>query len=104
MNNFVYICMGRGSNQKENIERKMLYKQYIIEEGYYPVSPSIDFSRDDEEYDSEYQNQIEMSALEQCGQMWVFGDIIDEQMQGKIERAEDIDINIEYISDWECLI
>lgn len=95
--------MGKGSNQKEDRDRERLYKQYIIEEGYYPVSPSIDFSQEDENYDRDY-NQIEMSALEQCGQMWVFGDIIDEKMQEKIERAEDIDINIEYISDWECMI
>lgn len=51
--------MGKGSNEKDDRDRERLYKQYIIEEGYYPVSPSINFSKEDEGYDSDYQNQIE---------------------------------------------
>lgn len=104
MNNFVYICYQQSSDLKENICRGKLYKQYILEEGYYPVSPSIEcvLCKDMSPGEKMVRDNVEFETLEQCGQVWVFGDIINDSMQEKIDMAQRLRMPVEYIPDWEC--
>ncbi len=106
MNNFVYICSQQSNDIKENSRRGELYKQYVIEEGYYPVSPSVDFYwiENADPREKAVRENMELETLEQCGQIWVFGDIINEDMQVKIDRAVELKISVQYISEWECAV
>lgn len=78
MDYLVFVCCSR-----DNLSKKE-YAQYVWDEGYIP----------------ELNRSI--TRMLQCEQVWVFGDIIDLEMQNYISVAEEYALEIHYVDSTEC--
>ncbi len=57
------------------------------------------FLRDDDEYERSIGLNLALQMLKRCKEIWVFGDVISEGMQGEIKFAEEHNIPIRYFTD-----
>ena len=86
----VYICSPYRGDTKKNIAAAVEYCRYAIDKGVIPIAPHIYFTQflnDDIPEQREFGLQIGLEAMEECSEVWVFGDYISEGMKQEIEAA-----------------
>jgi hypothetical protein len=104
----VYIASPLRGNEEENIKNAIEYSRYAIMEcGVLPQTPHIFLTRfldDNVEEERALGIKAGMQLLEECDELWVFGDVISEGMQAEIARAQVLGIPIEYIDGSDLLM
>ena len=94
----VYICSPLGGDVPGNIERAKQYAHYALTCGTAPVVPHFYALILDDNDPQERQLGLGagLAVLENCDELWVFGDRISRGMQGEIEVAETLGIPVQH--------
>ncbi|GHU53195.1 hypothetical protein FACS1894132_04690 [Clostridia bacterium] len=102
----VYICspyreytdeQGRHLEVDDNVENAINYSKLAVKNGCMPVCPHIYFTQFLDDNDNSQRNcgrTVGIEWLENCHELWVFGDYISEGMTKEIEFANEWDIPI----------
>lgn len=98
---WVYIASPYRGNVKENIRNAKKYSKFAVIKKCVPMCPHLYFTqflRDANEYERKVGLNLALQLLKRCKEIWVFGDVISEGMQGEIKFAEEHNIPIRYFS------
>ena len=98
----VYICSPYRGDIYENTLRAQWYARFAVEKGYLPIAPHIYFTQfmdDDKPREREIAIFMNKVLLGKCKELWVFGDVISEGMQGEIRCAEHRAMVIRYFTE-----
>ena len=98
----VFICSPYAGDIEKNTYMVLKYCRFAVKEGYIPFAPHAFFPRFlDEESSFERTLGIIMGTvfLDDCSEIWIFGDKISEGMRVEIERAKFRGHIIKYFSE-----
>ena len=99
---WVYIASQYRDDVKENIRKAKKYSKFAVIKHCVPICPHIYFTRflrDENEYERSIGLNLALQMLKRCKEIWVFGDVISEGMQGEIKFAKEHNIPIRYFTD-----
>lgn len=88
----VYICLPIGGDIEQNILNARKYCQALVKQGYTPLSPTLTIAGICENVQQEKQTRLEMLKL--CYDLYIFSDVITEEMQAEIDLAKRMDIQV----------
>lgn len=101
----IYICSALHGDIQNNIEKAKKYCEYAVKEcGAIPVAPHIYFTlflNDDIPEERNIGKLAGMQMLNECDELWYFGDRITKGMIAEIIYAKEKCIPVKYISDEE---
>lgn len=86
----VFICSPLRGDVYKNILNAKKYCRFAVESGYIPFAPHLFFSRFlSDENEAERRLVIRMGKvfLDDCREIWWFGDTVTEGMQMELDRA-----------------
>ena len=89
----IYICSPcRGKNYDDNIDNAITWSGEVFRLGFLPVTPHIYFTRflsDENKEERAAALAIGKELLQECSEVWVFGDLDNpsEGMKGEIAHA-----------------
>lgn len=99
----IYIC-SRFEGEKE--KHKQLARIYCLMawgKGFFPIAPHLylpQFLDDGNKEQREAALQLGLKALEQCSEIWVFGQCVSEGMRREIKQAEALKIPVKYFDQF----
>ena len=91
----IYVCSPVKGDIEENITRAKDYCKTVLIMGYIPIAPHVAFDgilNDKVQQERETALAIGLELVKRCDEVWVFGNVISEGMQGEIELAKQIGI------------
>ena len=85
----VYICSPYSGDIKTNTAKTREYCRFAVDEGQVPVAPHLMFPQFmDKEKERERTLPMDLILLEKCDELWVFGEIITNDMKAEIAFAK----------------
>jgi hypothetical protein len=103
----VYIASPYRGNVALNKMNAKRYCAYAVEKGKFPIAPHIwmpQFLDDDIPAERSLAINAGLYFLAQCSEVWVFGNIATEGMQGEILAAQKLGKTIRYFADYNMEI
>lgn len=97
----VYVCAPIKGNISANIENAKRYAKYVFKSGMAPVIPLFYalILDDNKLSDRLLAMQAEVSLLFGSDALWVFGNEISDSMKKEIIFAENLNMEVKYISE-----
>lgn len=99
----VYICSKFAGVSCKIVDKykhlARVYCRIAWDKGYFPIAPQLYLPLFlDNENTSENRNvaKLSLKALEQCAEVWVFGEVKTAKMRNEIERAAELNIPVKY--------
>ena len=92
---------------RQNVRRAQQASKLVIRMGYMPMTPHLYFPvLLDDNVKAERDKGIEFGLqwLEQCDELWAFGEIISEGMSAEISRAKALGIPVRMMPEPETLV
>lgn len=87
----IYVCSALRGDIQNNVEKARRYCEFIVKKcGAIPIAPHIYFTQflnDDVIDERKFGILAGLQLLEQCDELWYFGDVISEGMRNEIEFA-----------------
>lgn len=102
----VYICSPYRGDTVGNTQRAREYCRFAVRKGAIPYAPHLlmpqfmDDGDEDERGLALFMGQV---MLDKCAELWVFGTVMSEGMEGEIERARAKGKKIRYFRQEVCL-
>ncbi|QNU66931.1 DUF4406 domain-containing protein [Ruminiclostridium herbifermentans] len=96
----VYVCSPVKGDIEENITRAKEYCKTVLIMGYIPIAPHVTFNgilNDKVQQERETALALGLELVKHCDEVWVFGNVISEGMQGEIELAKQIGIPVKTV-------
>ena len=100
----IYVASPYAGDIKDNIQFAKRACRFVVDEGHAFFAPHLLYPQIlDEQVPADRQLGLDMgkSVLENCDELWVFGDVISAGMQGEINEAHQLDMPIRYLSQQE---
>lgn len=95
----VYILSPYSGDIKTNVRNARFYSRFAVDQGFHPVTPHIYFTQfmdDSDPADREFAMQMNLHLLQECSEVWVFGNYISPGMETEITEAFRQHIPIRY--------
>ena len=95
------------AQRRQNIHRAKLASKLVIKMGYMPMTPHLYFPQflDDDNPDERNKGiNYGLLWLEQCDEVWAFGEVISEGMAAEITRAKALGIPVKMMPEPETVI
>ena len=95
------------AQRRQNIHRAKLASKLVIRMGYMPLTPHLYFSQfldDDNPEERDKGITYGLQWLEQCDELWAFGEVISEGMAAEITRAKALGIPVKMMPEPETVI
>ena len=86
----VFICSPSGGDKELNAEKAKRYSRFAVSRYCVPVTPHLlypVFLRDDVEKEMKIGQYCGQCLLDKCSELWVFGDVLTNDMEWEIWRA-----------------
>jgi hypothetical protein len=99
---FVYIASPYRGDTKTNTANALRYCRYAIAHGMFPIAPHVwlpQFMDDENKSERKLALNSGLWFLNLCSEVWVFGNIATEGMQGEIMAARRLNKKIRYFAD-----
>ena len=96
----VYICSPFSGDVSRNIERAKKYSRYAVDSKAIPIAPHLlfpQFMSDDAE--RVLALFMDMVLLGKCEELWVFGELVTEDMNAEIAKAKRKNMKIRYFTE-----
>jgi hypothetical protein len=87
----VFICSPYRGDTAANTENALRYCRFAVERGKFPVCPHVYITRfldDDISEEREIGLSFGKRLLNECRELWLFGDKVTEGMQGEVLAAK----------------
>jgi hypothetical protein len=87
----VYICSPYAGDVEENVRNARRYSRFAVDKGAIPVTPHLlypQFLNDANSADRAIGINCGNALLDQCSELWVFGNRISVGMDAEIRRAK----------------
>lgn len=97
----VYICSPYAGDRAANTENAIRYCRFAAERGCDPFAPHLFYTRflnDAVPSERLFGVELGLRRIEECDELWVFGNTISPGMQAEIERAERIGRPVHYFN------
>ncbi|MBR4043488.1 MAG: hypothetical protein IKJ10_02420 [Bacteroidaceae bacterium] len=97
----VFICSPFRGEVYKNILNAKKYCRFAVDSGYIPFAPHLFFPRflsDENEYERNLGIKMGKVFLDDCRELWWFGDTITEGMQIEIDRAKHRKLTIRHFT------
>lgn len=102
----VYICSPYRGDTVGNTQRAREYCRFAVRKGAIPYAPHLlmpQFMDDGDEDERDLALFMGQVMLDKCAELWVFGTVMSEGMEGEIERARAKGKKIRYFRQEVCL-
>jgi len=99
---FVYIASPYRGDVTKNTANARRYCRYAIQKGKFPIAPHIwmpQFLDDNNTAERKLAINAGLWFLACCSEIWVFGNMVTEGMQGEIMAARRLGKTIRYFAD-----
>ncbi len=99
---YVYICSPYRGEVDYNVAKAQFYCQFASAKGVVPIAPHIYFTQfldDNEPEERRLGLDMGLDMLKLCSELWVFGNKTSEGMQGEIDAANQLGIQVFFYSD-----
>ena len=99
---FVYIASPYRGDTATNIHNAQRYCRYAVMHGRFPIAPHIwlpQFLDDNDNAERKLALKSGLWFLAICSEVWVFGNVATEGMQGEIMQARKLGKKIRYFSE-----
>ena len=98
----IYVCSPYAGDIQHNTEMARRYSRYAIDRGYIPVTPHLWLPAIvSEETERDLALAVDLSLLDRCDELWVYGDVISEGMKREIAHATETGIPVRKIKEEE---
>lgn len=95
-----YICSPYRGDVERNTEEARKYSRFAVDQSYIPIAPHLLFPQFmDEETERDKALAMGQELMSKCDEVWIFGSVITEGMQGEINTARSRGIPIQYFDD-----
>ena len=98
----VFICSPFRGEVYKNIVNAKKYCRFAVDSGYIPFAPHLFFPRflsDENEYERSLGIKMGKVFLDDCRELWWFGNKITEGMQIEIDRAKHRKLTIRHFTE-----
>ena len=102
----IYICSpykGTTNNVTKHRQLARVYCRMVWDKGFLPIAPHLylpQFLDDGNKTERSAAIKLGLKVLEQCAEIWVFGENISKGMKAEIEHAETLKIPIKYFTEY----
>lgn len=89
----VFVCSPYRGDVKNNVKKAIDYCKYVVKQGYLPIAPHLYFPRflnDNNETERKLGIAMGCELMQDCDEVWVFGDTITEGMYCEIMNAKQL--------------
>lgn len=94
----VYVASAYSGNIGANVELTKAYSRYVVSQDAIPINPILNLHGVlDEATDREKAIAIDLSLLQRCDELWVFGEPT-KGMKQEIAEAKKLKVPIRYVS------
>ena len=97
----VYICSPYAGNVKENVRRAKAYCRFAVGKGFDPFAAHLfytRFLRDSVPEERQAGMKLGLARINECWELWVFGDTVSSGMRAEIEYAQRLGKPIRYFT------
>ena len=98
----VFICSPFRGEVYKNILNAKKYCRFAVDSGYIPFAPHLFFPRflsDENEHERNLGIKMGKVFLDDCRELWWFGETITEGMQIEIDRAKHRKLTIRHFTE-----
>lgn len=98
----VFICSPLRGDVYKNTQNARRYCRFAVDSGYIPFAPHLFFPRfmtDENEYERALAIKMGKVFLDDCRELWWFGNTITEGMQTEIDRAVHRKLTIRHFTE-----
>lgn len=89
----IFVCSPYRGDVKNNMKKAINYCKYVVKQGYLPIAPHLYFPRflnDNNETERKLGIAMGCELMQDCDEVWVFGDTITEGMYYEIMNAKQL--------------
>jgi hypothetical protein len=93
----IYVCSPYSGDVEKNVENARKYCRFVVDKGHIPFAPHLLFPQFmDEETERGKAMDMALQMLQDCQEIWAFGNTITDGMRTELNEAADHEITANF--------
>lgn len=99
----VFICTHYEGAREKHKQLARIYCRMVWDKGFFPIAPRLYLAQylDETNKKERYTTyNIGLQVIEECTELWVFGEVVSKIMREEIQRAAELNIPVKYFDKY----